>query len=390
MEKSLKRIKIIGVIVLVICISMFSVWKLISTDTKLALIKSLSKRKMVRNLVAREVLDDYEKNIRDPEFDNGDIVVREQIRQKLSGYKNVVLFGIDARDSSFENATRSDTIMIISINNETGVIRIVSLYRDTFMKVIGKDGDTYYGKVNAAYSEGGAKSALSTLNTNLDLNLSDYVVVNFNGLSKIIDMLDGITITISDLEMNRINKISTDMIEDTKIEYVPLEESGEVHLNGLQATAFCRIRDAEFFDESGNKYEYDFGRTARQRYVMQELVLKAKSSGIYTMLSLVKNIMSMNTQNQQFLKTSLEYDELMDLVPVLIDYDIAGSTGFPFTLATPNIDGVDLVVAQGLTYNVSELHKFLFDDEDYQASDSVKDVSDYIKNYTKIPEVRMQ
>lgn len=386
MEKVLKKIKIICIIVMVICVSVFTAWKMIPVDAKLELIKSLSKREIVRNIVAEEVQSDYEKNILDAEFDDQDIAVGEQIRQKLSGFKNVVLFGIDARDSSFDNATRSDTIMIISINNETGAIRIVSLYRDTFLKIIGKDGDTYYSKVNAAYSEGGAKSALSTLNTNLDLNISDYVVVNFYGLSEIIDMLGGIEIMISDLEMSRINKISTDMIEGTDIEYVPLEESGEVHLDGLQATAFCRIRDAEFYDESGNKYEYDFGRTARQRYVMQKLVSKAKGSGISTLLSLVKQIMNMNTEEEIFLKTSLDYNEIMDLVPVLVDYNIERSTGFPFTLATPNIDGTDLVVAQGLTYNVSELHRFLFDDEEYQPSDSVRKTDDYIKTYTKIPE----
>lgn len=386
MEKVLKKIKTICIIVMVICVSVFTAWKMIPVDAKLELIKSLSKREIVRNIVAEEVQSDYEKNILDAEFDDQDIAVGEQIRQKLSGFKNVVLFGIDARDSSFDNATRSDTIMIISINNETGAIRIVSLYRDTFLKIIGKDGDTYYSKVNAAYSEGGAKSALSTLNTNLDLNISDYVVVNFYGLSEIIDMLGGIEIMISDLEMSRINKISTDMIEGTDIEYVPLEESGEVHLDGLQATAFCRIRDAEFYDESGNKYEYDFGRTARQRYVMQKLVSKAKGSGISTLLSLVKQIMNMNTEEEIFLKTSLDYNEIMDLVPVLVDYNIERSTGFPFTLATPNIDGTDLVVAQGLTYNVSELHRFLFDDEEYQPSDSVRKTDDYIKTYTKIPE----
>ena len=386
MEKVLKKIKIICIIVMVICVSVFTAWKMIPVDAKLELIKSLSKREIVRNIVAEEVQSDYEKNILDAEFDDQDIAVGEQIRQKLSGFKNVVLFGIDARDSSFDNATRSDTIMIISINNETGAIRIVSLYRDTFLKIIGKDGDTYYSKVNAAYSEGGAKSALSTLNTNLDLNISDYVVVNFYGLSEIIDMLGGIEIIISDLEMSRINKISTDMIEGTDIEYVPLEESGEVHLDGLQATAFCRIRDAEFYDESGNKYEYDFGRTARQRYVMQKLVSKAKGSGISTLLSLVKQIMNMNTEEEIFLKSSLDYNEIMDLGPVLVDYNIERSTGFPFTLATPNIDGTDLVVAQGLTYNVSELHRFLFDDEEYQPSDSVRKTDDYIKTYTKIPE----
>ena len=303
----------------------------------------------------------------------------------LTGYSNIVLFGIDSKDHSFDTSTRSDTIMIVSINNDTGAIKMVSLYRDTYMKITG-DEEPYYDRVNSAYNNGGAKCAISTLNTNLDLNITDYVTVNFNGLREIVDLMGGIDVNITEPEMNIINKISTDMIEGTEEEYAPLTEYGEVHLSGLQTTAYCRIRDAVYYDETGTEYHYDFGRTARQRSVLQKLVTKAKSGGVIQIVKLAWNVLNMNTEDSPFIKTSLSYIEIINLIPVLIDYNIEGSSGFPYTLATPTISGEDLVVAKDLEDNVTKLHEFLFDEVSYQPSDTVKEISEYIMEYTGVSE----
>ena len=384
--KRIQTVLTMIIIMQILWISVLSYRILTMGNVKKNLIKVMSKQQIVRNIVAEEIQGDYEEKIQDSEFEEERVIVDKEVEKKLTGYKNVVLFGIDARGDSFDSATRSDTIMLISINNDTGAVRMVSLYRDTYLKIIGNDGSTYYSKANSAYNNGGAQSALSTLNTNLDLNLSDYVVVNFDGLSAIIDMIGGIDVTISDLERKRINKICSDMVEGTDVDYIPLEEAGEIHLTGLQATAFCRIRDAVFYDEAGNEYHYDFGRTARQRYVMKKIVSKAKASGISALMTLVKQIMDINTEDKTLIKTSLDYDEIMDLIPVLIDYNIEGSAGFPYTYSTPIIDGADLVVAKGLAYNVSELHKFLFDENNYQPSASVVEINNYIVNHTGVPE----
>ena len=389
-KKALKIIFVILMVILALLLFALLFWKFGPADLKADLIKMLSKQQVVRDIVADEVKDDFEEKVQDTRFNKDDIIVDEEVKKKLTKYQNIVLFGIDARDDAFDQYTRSDTVIIISINNDTGAVKMVSLYRDTYLNIIGRDGSTYYSMVNAAYSGGGAQSAVSTLNTNLDLNISDYVVVNFSGLREIIDLMDGIDIKVSENEKNRINKIASDMVEGTDEEAPVLEEYGDlVHLNGLQATAFCRIRDAVFYDEAGTEYHYDFGRTARQRYVMEKLVSKAKGSGVSTLLALAKQILNMNTEDKTFIKTSLDYDQIMDLIPIMIDYNIVGSTGFPFTLSTPNIGGADLVVARGLSYNVSELHKFLFDDEAYQPSETVQSISDYIENYTGIPEVHL-
>lgn len=389
-NKTKKRIKILSIIftilsiIVALLVIVLILWEFGSAEFKTNVIKFLSKQQIARDIIALEVKDNYENSIQDIEFDSQNIVVNETVEKELSGYRNIVLLGIDSRNGSFDANTRSDTILIISINNETGDVKLVSLYRDTFLKIIQDKRTDYYSNVNKAYSIGGAPGAISTLNVNLDLNIDDYIVVNFRGLSEIIDMLGGIDINITKLEMSRINKIGSDMEAETGKQFNELTNYGNVHLDGFQATAYCRIRDAEFYDEQGNEYHYDFGRTARQRYVMEQLIVKAKNSGVSSLIKLAKQIMNMNTEDETFIKTSLEYDEIMDLIPIMIDYKIQSTVGFPFTYATPRINGADLVVAEGLVSNVSVLHEFLFDETEYEPSEEVKQIDEYIADYTEV------
>ncbi len=391
MKKKKIRKVILTIIILLAALLLggFLFWKLAPSELKKEMIKQLSKQPAVRQVVATQVKDDYEEKVQDKSFDTEEIVTDSEVTDELSGYKNIVLFGVDARGSEFDSGVQSDTIMILSINNDTNAIRMASVYRDTYVNIVDNEGTNYYSKINAAYCVGGAKTAVSTLNANLDLDISDYIVVNFEGIQDIIDMLGGIDITVSETEMNRINDIIPELVRVTGVEDTPLTEYGEVHLNGLQATAFCRIRNAVFYDENGTEYHYDYGRTARQRYVMNKLIEKAKSLGVTELLSLTKNILNLNTDEKTVLKTSLSYDEIMDLVPAAIDYNLEKNTGFPFTTQSSDADGSDYVVPAGLNYNVTQLHQFLFDDETYEPSDTVKAINDYIINYTGVPEVKM-
>lgn len=367
---------ILAIVILALCL-----WIRSSSSAKVTLIKELSKSEIVKNIVGEQIKEDFSNNVLDADFRLEDIVIPEEVGERLTGYKNVALFGIDAMDQAFDYNTRSDTIMIISINNDSGAIRMVSVYRDTYLNIIKPNGENFYGKVNAAYSVGGPQSAVSTLNTNLDLNIDDYIVVNFDGLAEIIDLMDGVEINISEKERQCINELGLYTFGST---YSILEDSGLVHLDGRQATTYCRIRDIVFIDAEGNEFRDDFGRTARQRYVMQELVEKAKALGISAQLSLAKQVLNLNTEEKTFVKTSLEYDEIMDFVPVVIDYNIEASIGFPFTKRGAMVEGASIVVAEGLDCNVSVLHEFLFNDKDYVPSESVHIADSYIINKTGV------
>lgn len=364
-----------------------------SDERKIAIrnniIKELSGCSLVRNILLSSEKEDYDENVKDSDYDEDKVDVNEGIKKRLTGYTNIALFGLDAREDEFDCDTHSDSILVVSINNDTGVVKLVSLYRDTMLRIRKRNGELKYGKANQAFFLGGAEGAVSMLNTNLDLDISDYVVVNFSGLTEIIDALGGIDVNINDDEQFYINGYLVETRKITGMDSPDVTQSGNVHLNGLQATAYCRIRYTSFFDEAGNEYRDDLGRTARQRYVLTKLVDKAKAAGSDKLISIAKMILNSNTDEKTFIKTSMDFDEIMDLIPIAIDFTLSDTTGFPFTLAMPDIDGESMVVAEGLSYNVEKLHQYLFENERYTASAEVNKISDYLIDYTGIEEIKL-
>lgn len=330
----------------------------------------------------RLVLDeDTYKNIYDDTF--GDSVVNDGIdKSKFKGFYTVALFGIDARDDKMDAGVNSDSIIIVSINQDTGKVVMSSIYRDTWLNIPNDDGSSSkrFRKINSAFCSGGVKAAINTLNTNLDLNISDYVTINFEGLATIIDKLGGIDINITEDEKYYINYYMDENMAVTGIKSSKVTKSGNVHLDGLQATAFCRIRYCSFTDSSGKKYTDDLGRTARQRYVLSLLVDKAKSAGVKKLLSIAEEIFSGDTD---FIKTSIEYDLMMDMIPTFIDFELGETRGFPFTYDFPDkslTNGESAIAVGGLSYNVSKLHKFLYGDSAYVPSNHVQGLDTKLKD----------
>ena len=176
--------------------------------------------------------------------------------ETMKGYQNIALFGVDSREQDLLGGdNRSDTIMICSINKKTGKIKLVSVYRDTLLDIGGGE----FRKCNAAYAYGGPQQAIAMLNSNLDLNITDFVTVGFEGLADTIDALGGIDLEITDEEMEYMNSYMEDMYDELGIDYEEVTDSGMQHLSGIQATAYCRIRYTE-----GD----DFKRAQRQRTVL--------------------------------------------------------------------------------------------------------------------------
>ena len=116
-----------------------------------------------------------------------EVIREEEESNETKGYRNIALFGVDARDGELGRGTRSDSIIIASINQDTQEIKLVSVFRDTYLNL----GNDSYNKCNAAYAQGGPEQAISMLNTNLDLNITDYVTVGFGGLIDSVDALGG-------------------------------------------------------------------------------------------------------------------------------------------------------------------------------------------------------
>lgn len=298
-----------------------------------------------------------------------DIVINENVAtsETLKGYKNIALFGVDARDKSLGKGNRSDTIIIASINEDTGEVRLCSVFRDTYLNL----GNDTYNKCNAAYAKGGPEQAINMLNMNLDLNITDYVTVGFTGLTKIIDALGGVTIDVHDNEIDHLNNYQISMVgkSDDKEhfyategkDYTAVTSSGPQTLNGLQATAYCRIRYV------GD----DFERAKRQRTVLTECMETAKKSNAKELAAAYDGV-------KDYVSTSLDSDEIVDLMGRIGRYKIVADDGFPFesNRATGKVGSKgSCVIPVNLEENVIMLQKFLFDDDSYVPSDEVKNYS---------------
>lgn len=380
-----KSILLIGEIFVILVMSLV-LFLLITPNAKVKLVDSWFGRFLIKLVVS----DDEYGNILDTNYDRNGMGANEGVNTSiLENYTNIALFGLDSRYGELEQGVRSDTIIVVSINNETKEVKMCSVYRDNYLRVVKADGSAFYGKVNSAYAYGGPEAAVKTLNQNFDLNITDYASVNFYGIATIIDMLGGIDVNITSTEMYWINQYLTETRKITGMYSPDVTSYGQVHLDGLQATAFCRIRYTTFTDPDGNKYNDDFGRTARQRFVISQLVEKAKAVGVSKILDIAEEIFN---GNEEIIKTSIPYDELLDMIPVLMEFNISGSAGFPTTYVCPDVrytNGESSVVAQGFSYNVKKMHQFLFGDYGYTPSEIVEGISQSIKSLTYVEEVTL-
>ena len=303
-----------------------------------------------------------------------DIVINEEVKVKeettMKGYRNIALFGVDSREGALNKNTRSDTIMIASINLDTGECKLVSVYRDTYMNL----GNDSYNKCNGAYAKGGPKQAINMLNMNLDMNITDFVTVGFEGLADTIDALGGVEIDVAENEISHLNNYQISMVgktsdgktytADAGTDYIPVTTAGRQVLNGLQATAYCRIRYV------GD----DFQRTQRQRTVLLAIAEKAKKASPATLNKIANDVFDE-------IYTSLDLSEIVELLGEVSKYEVVGQGGFPeeSMRATGTIGSKgSCVVPKSLADNVTWLHQFLFDDNNYTPSAEVQSYSEKI------------
>lgn len=307
-------------------------------------------------------------------YDINDVEVSSDVKEKWSQveetYTNIALFGVDARNGKLSTGTRTDTIMILSVNNNTGESRLVSVYRDTYLNL----GNDVYNKCNAAYAKGGPEQAISMLNMNLDLYITDFVTIGFEGMMEVVDAVGGVEIDIKENEIKHLNNYQASMYateenpNNLTTDYVAITEPGVQTLSGYQAVAYCRIRAV------GN----DFGRTERQRKVLQAVLDKAKTLSPSQLNDIADDVFPM-------VATSLDLDEILSLVANVSSYEIVGSSGFPFdtNITTGKIGSKgSCVIPMDLATNVELLHEYLYPEIEYTPSPEVLEYSDIIEQHT--------
>ncbi|MCD7752279.1 MAG: LCP family protein [Lachnospiraceae bacterium] len=299
------------------------------------------------------------------EIPEEEVRIQEEVKEsvEMKGYRNIALFGLDSTVGELTKNTRSDTIIIASVNLDTGEIKLMSVYRDTYLNL----GDDTYSKCNAAYAKGGPQQAISMLNANFDLDITDFVAIGFEGLKEVIDVLGGIYIEIDEDELPYVNGYQLSMAVDMGIGYTEVTEAGYQLVDGLQAVAYCRIRAI------GN----DFSRTARQREVLMAIMDAAQQTDPATLTKAV-NV------GAQYIATSVDLEDMVELAGQITDYYITDEGGVPTAdqRVFADLSCGDSIVTTDLTATASYVHQVLFGQTDYEVSANLQSISDIIAENT--------
>lgn len=334
-KKSKKGLKIFGIIILILVIILLS----IVGGTYWFINDKLSKIERI-------------------DINTEDLDISTNAEQNLTGYRNIALFGIDSRDNNLERGNRSDCIIIASINNDTKEVKLISVYRDTYVQIDGFGLD----KITHAYSYGSVELAISTLNKNLDLNIKEFITVNFDAVAEAVDALGGIDINIeTQEEMKYLNSYIAETSKVTGITSEKLTKTGKQTLDGVQAVAYSRIR----YTEGG-----DYKRAERMRTVIQAMVEKLKTKSIGEINNFIDTILPK-------VKTNIKTGEMLSIIPDMLNYKITESIGWPYETKGITLDrwyGVPVT----LENNVTRLHQEAFGETDYQVSEEIKTISNQI------------
>lgn len=279
------------------------------------------------------------------EIDENEIEVTEEVKKELSGYRNVVLFGIDDADGY---TGRSDCIIIFSIDQKTKNVKMTSIYRDTYVEVPGHG----YTKINHAFAYGGATLAMSTINRNLDLNITEYVTINFQVVKDIVDLVGGVKIDVTSKEATQIPGIT---------------KAGTYNLNGTQALAYGRIR----------KIDSDEKRTERMRTVVDKVFSKVKKMSPLEMNKIADEILPE-------LHTNIKKSEITKIMKDVTSYKIGESMGWPYEVEGKMISKVWYGIPKTLQESVQKLHGELFKETDYKTTETVENISNTIIKKTGV------
>ena len=260
----------------------------------------------------------------------------------VDGYINILLLGVDSRDMKNIQGSGADAIMILSIKEETGEVKLISVYRDTYLKMGENDS---YNKITDANRIGGPKMTIQALNQAMDMNISKFVVVNFKAVADLVDQVGGITVDVQDFEIPQLNKYTIQTAENIgKKDYKLVEKAGEQTLEGVQAVSYGRIRKGV-----GD----DFKRTERMRTVLTKVFDKVKKMSFGELNDLLDLLLPQA-------QTNLGNSDMLGLAARLTNFKIEESIGWPYDITGGMIDGVSYVFPDNLADNTTKLHQEVF------------------------------
>lgn len=290
-----------------------------------------------------------------------DIIINTEVEEDLGdGYTNVALFGVDSREGELTQGTRSDCIIVASLNNKTKEIKMVSVYRDTLLDL----SEGTMQKCNAAFSYGGPTLAINMLNMNLDLDIQNYVAVDFAVVSEVVDLVGGVEIDVQEDEVDGVNEYIDETASVAGKEGHYLDHAGVQTLDGVQATTYARIRHTD-----GGDYK----RTERQRLIIEKIAAKLKSCNLATINKIIDAVFPK-------VSTSFSLTEMLSYAKSFAKYQIGETSGFPIDKTEDTLPGKgSVVIPISLESNVQKIHQFLFGNDGYTPSSTVISLSNKIQ-----------
>ncbi len=265
--------------------------------------------------------------------------------EEAEGTDMFAIFGVDSRSGQLGEGTRSDSIMIISLDHGAKTVRVASIYRDCMVHIEGHN----YEKITHAHSYGGPELAMETINENFDLNIENYVTVNFESVAELVDKIGGVDIDITEEEADIL-----------KSDYPDISEAGVYTLDGEEAVSYSRIRHAE-----GG----DYRRSERQRTVLFEIFDKTKEMETDERLEIMNDMMGE-------INTNYSSTKIAGLLYYMSQYSEQDTTAFPEVFYGGTVDGAWVEVPVTLTDMAKSIHEFFYKESDYEPSETVKEYSD--------------
>lgn len=255
---------------------------------------------------------------------------------------NILLLGGDSRSTS--DYGRTDTIIILSVNLDKSLVKMTSVMRDTWVSIPGHSSN----KINAANVFGGPELAMEVINDNFGTEIEDYILVNMYDLVDIIDMVGGVDVEVTSAERKYVNSYAQEYLQNISSYSgeTSLNETGMVHLNGLLATAYCRIR----YTDS------DYVRVMRQQEVLLSVARQVQDMDVNDLMAIVDTL-------TEKISTNLEPEELKELstAGLVMEIDDVEQNRIPVdgTFKSGTFDGT-WMIKPDFEKNAELLHDFIY------------------------------
>lgn len=285
---------------------------------------------------------------------------------QMSKYRNIAILGLDSRYDTYDPDYRTDCIIVASINKENNEVQLFSIYRDTYVQM-DLNGETILDKINHAYYNG-VENTLKTINENLDLNITEYVMADFTAIADLVDAVGGVEIDVDSQEIKYINYGVKDVSNVIGRTTENVTSTGLQTLDGIQAVAYCRIRQTDGFD---------YKRTERMREVLQKVVNKIKNLDFVSINNLLDSFLPK-------IRTNINENEIKSLIPMALSLKVTKSFGWPYTTTGVWMDGDFYGPATTLESNVKKLHEEVFGQNNYEVPNKIKEISNKIIEKTGV------